>query len=175
MSDLIPTIDADGVVDKTALRTAFGRFPSGVTAICALDQTGTPTGMAASAFVAVSLEPPLVGICVQHTSTTWPLLRHRSRIGLSVLGESQDRACRQLAAKNGDRFAGMDWHTTKEGALLLHGATAWLDCAVEHTVTMGDHDLVVFRVHRQCTHPQRGALVFHASNFHGLAELDQAS
>jgi flavin reductase (DIM6/NTAB) family NADH-FMN oxidoreductase RutF len=175
MTELIPSTDAAGAVDRTALRGAFGRFPSGITAVCALGEDGTPIGIAASSFVAVSLEPPLVGVCVQHTSTTWPVLRERPRIGLSVLGDTQDLACRRLASKDGDRFAGLDWETTPEGALLLHGATAWLDCSIERTVTAGDHDIVLFRVHAHCVHPRSGPLVFHASAFHGLAGLEKAS
>lgn len=175
MTDLAPTVDGDGAVDTAALRTAFGRFPSGVTAICALDDVGAPVGLAASSFVAVSLEPPLVAVCVQHTSTTWPRLRDRARLGLSVLGETQDLACRRLAARTGDRFADLSWEATDDGAVLLHGATAWLDCTVERVVTAGDHDLVLFDVRRQCTHPAHGPLVFHASAFHALAGLERAS
>lgn len=175
MTLLNSTTAADGTVDTEGLREAFGRFPSGVTALCALGETGAPVGLAASSFVGVSLNPPLVGLCVQYSSTTWPLLRDRPRVGLSVLGDAQDRACRQLASKTGDRFAGLDWHITAEGALLLHGATAWLDCSVERTVPAGDHELVLFRVQRQCTHANLGPLVFHASAFHTLAELERVS
>jgi flavin reductase (DIM6/NTAB) family NADH-FMN oxidoreductase RutF len=174
VSELLPTV-ADGTVDVDGLRRAFARFPSGVTAICARDEAGDPVGIAASSFVSVSLDPPLVGLCVQHTSTTWPRLRDRPRIGLSVLGDGQDLACRRLASKQDDRFAGLDLHTTDAGALLLRGATAWLDCSVERTVPAGDHDLVLLRVHAQCTHPGSGPLVFHESGFHGLAQLRDAS
>ncbi len=175
MTELTSTVGTDGAVDQTGLRTAFGRFPTGVTAVSALDETGTPLGIAASAFVPVSLDPPLVGLCVQHTSTTWPSLQHSPRIGLSVLGDSQNRACRQLASRSGNRFAGLNWQTTDEGAVFLHGATTWLDCAVENTVAAGDHVFVQFRVHRQCVHPQHGPLVFHASSFHALSGLEEAS
>lgn len=174
MSELIPTV-ADGAVDSTGLRRVFGRFPSGVTAVCALDDAGAPVGLAASSFVAVSLDPPLVGLCVQHTSTTWPRLRDRPRLGLSVLGAGQDRACRQLASKQGDRFAGLDVRPTDDGAVLLGGASAWLDCSIEDAVPAGDHDVVLLRVHRQCTHPGLGPLVFHESGFHALARLETAS
>lgn len=174
MADLRPTVGDDGTVDIAGLRAAFGRFPSGVTAVCALDGD-TPVGLAASSFVGVSMDPPLVGVCVQHTSTTWPRLRERPRLGLSVLGDTQDAACRRLASRTGDRFAGLTRHHTGQGALFLEGATAWLDCAVERTVPAGDHDLALFRVHRQCVHPGHGPLVFHASGFHTLAELEHAS
>jgi flavin reductase (DIM6/NTAB) family NADH-FMN oxidoreductase RutF len=71
MAHLVPADDA------TALRGAFGRFPSGVVALCATCKDGVPIGMAASSFVAVSVAPALVGVCVQHTSSTWSRLRER--------------------------------------------------------------------------------------------------
>ncbi|RYE42694.1 MAG: flavin reductase [Hyphomicrobiales bacterium] len=174
MTELTSTYDSAGNIDEVGLRTAFGRYPSGVTALCALGSDEAPIGMAASAFVGVSIDPPLVGVCIQRTSTTWPRLIDRPRIGLSVLGDGQGVACRQLASREGDRFAELSWRTTDDGALLLHGAAAWLDCAVESVHPAGDHEMVLFRVHRQCTHLSNGPLVFHASAFHGLAELAPA-
>ncbi|MGW0817237.1 flavin reductase family protein [Streptomyces viridiviolaceus] len=153
--------------DPAALRTAYGTFPSGVTALCAL-RDGTPVGFAASSFVPVSLDPPLVSVCVQHTSTTWPLLADRPRLGLSVLGADQGDACRRLAAKTGDRFAGLGLHTTDEGAVLLEGAAAWLDCSIHDTFTAGDHDMVLLRVEALQVHAGAEPLVFHASAFRSL-------
>src|SRR5260221_1292831 len=88
------------------LRNAYGCFPSGVTAICAI-VGGQPVGMAASSFTSVSLEPPLVSVCVQSSSRTWAVLKASKRVGVSVLGQTHGEVCRQLAAKTGDRFAGV--------------------------------------------------------------------
>src|ERR1700676_3719190 len=107
------------VADSTQLRRAFGCFPSGVTAICALVD-GRPVGMAASSFTSVSVSPPLVSVCMQHSSTTWPRLRDRPRLGLSILAEGQDGACRQLASKTGDRFAGTQWTASPNGSVYVH-------------------------------------------------------
>lgn len=156
--------------ETSALRRAYGTFPSGVTAVCAL-RDGAPVGIAASSFVSVSMNPPLVSVCVQHTSTTWPLLADRPRLGLSVLGSTHDRACRQIASKTGDRFAGIGYTATGEGAVLLHDAAAWLDCSVHEIVTAGDHDLVLLRVEALQTHDDVAPLVFHGSRFHALSAL----
>lgn len=61
----------EAVTAADQLRPAFGCFPSGVTAVCA-DVDGVPAGLAASSFTSVSVEPPLVSVCMQHSSTTWP-------------------------------------------------------------------------------------------------------
>ena len=158
------------VPDAASLRMAYGSFPSGVAAVCAL-RDGAPVGMVVSSFVAVSMQPPLVAVCVQHTSTTWPLLADRPRLGLSVLGSAHDRACRQIAAKTGDRFAGIDHTVTTEGAVLLHDAATWWDCSTHDVMAAGDHDVVLLRVEALQVHDGVAPLVFHSSRFHTLAPL----
>lgn len=153
--------------DTDALRRAYGRFPTGLVVVSAL-RDGAPAGIVASSFVAVSMDPPLVSICVQHTSTTWPLLADRPRLGLTVLGATHEAACRQIASKTGDRFAGIGFTVTDEGAVLLHDAAAWFDCSIETVVTAGDHDLVLLRVHALRIHDDVPPLVFHGSRMHTL-------
>lgn len=155
-------------MDAAVLRQAFGCFPSGVTALCALD-SGTPVGMAASTFTPVSLEPALVSVCVQDTSSTWPRLRGQRRLGLSVLAEGQDLVCRSLAARNGDRFAGVDWESGEDGSVYVHGASLWLDCSVHAELPGGDHRIVLLRIHGLKAEPDRAPLVFHGSRFRRLA------
>src|SRR3546814_15819531 len=86
---------ASGEVGPAQLRAAFGCFPSGITAVCALID-GKPVGMAASSFTSVSLDPPLVSVCVPNRSTPWRQLRSVLRMGVSVLAGGQGRACRTL-------------------------------------------------------------------------------
>lgn len=154
------------VLDPTQLRRAFGAFPSGVTAVAAVID-GAPVGLAASSFTSVSLEPPLVSVCVAHSSTTWPVLRRAERLGLSVLGAHQERAGRQLAARGTDRFADLDWWADR-GAVLLAGAGAWLHCSIDQQVRAGDHDIVVLRVHEIDVDADVLPLVFHGSRFRRL-------
>ena len=155
--------------DPQILRQAYGCFPSGVTAVRAL-LDGTPVGMAASSFTTVSLNPPLVSICVQDSSATWPKLRTRRRLGVSVLAEGHDAEGRQLAQKHGDRFAGVAWDATAHGAIYIDGAAAWLDCSIEQELPAGDHTIVLLRVHGLRADPETAPLVFHGSRFRTLAE-----
>lgn len=107
-TDLHEYFDGPIFITGNQLRRAFGCFPSGVTAVCALVD-GEPVGMAASSFTSVSVSPPLVSVCIQNISSTWPKLRRRPRLGLSVLAEGHDAACARLASKDGDRFADVGW------------------------------------------------------------------
>jgi flavin reductase (DIM6/NTAB) family NADH-FMN oxidoreductase RutF len=154
-------------LSPASLREAFGHFPSGVIAIAA-EVDGTLVGLAASTFVPVSLDPPLVSFCVQNSSTTWPKLKDLPLLGISVLGESHDEAAKALAAKTGDRFAGLETESTQGGAVFIHGTSVWLESAIEQQVPAGDHTIVVLRVHDITVHDDIAPIVFHRSTFRRL-------
>lgn len=164
-------IDLDAVPSHLAeLREAYACFPSGVTAVCAMAD-GVPVGMTASSFTSASVGPPLVSVCVQNTSETWPRLRHRARLGVSVLAERQDRACRSLSTKDGDRFAGVDWVASRDGAVFVDGATLWLACSVHSEIAAGDHAIVLLEIHGLRADRHTAPLVFHGSRFRRLAAI----
>jgi flavin reductase (DIM6/NTAB) family NADH-FMN oxidoreductase RutF len=154
-------------LSPTSLREAFGHFPTGVIAIAA-EIDGIRVGLAASTFVPVSLDPPLVSFCVQNTSTTWPKLKDLPFLGISVLGEAHDAAAKTLAAKTGDRFAGLETKSSERGALFIHGTSVWLESAIEQQVVAGDHTIVVLRVHDITVHEDVAPIVFHRSTFRRL-------
>lgn len=160
-------------VDDTELRRVFGCFPSGVIAVCAMVD-GEPVGMAASSFTTVSLMPPLVSICIQNSSTTWPTLRGRAALGVSVLAEDHTGACRSLSRKDGDRFAGVRWIQRSSGSVFVHGASAWLDCRQHAEVPAGDHTIVLLEICALRADPDTPPLVFHGSRFHRLAAVAAA-
>ena len=152
------------------LRRVFGAFPTGVTAIAALVD-GVPVGLAASSFMSVSLDPPMVSVCVAHTSTTWPRLRQVRRLGVSVFGAHQEEACRRFSARGGDRFASLRWRMGDDDGILIDGSSAWLDCSIEQEIPAGDHDIVLLRVHNLDADPTIAPLVFHGSQFRRLQHV----
>jgi len=154
-------------LSPATLREAFGHFPSGVIAIAA-EVDGNKVGLAASTFVPVSLDPPLVSFCVQNTSETWPKLKDLPSLGISVLGESHDEAARTLAAKTGDRFAGLSTVSRESGAVFVEGTSVWLESAIEQMIPAGDHTIVVLRVCDITVHEDVPPIVFHRSTFRRL-------
>jgi flavin reductase (DIM6/NTAB) family NADH-FMN oxidoreductase RutF len=166
------SVDADPAADRrlepAALRRVLSAFPTGVTALAAVVD-GEPIGIAANSFSSVSLDPPLVSVCVATTSQTWPRLRTAPRIGVSVLSHRQEDASRRLASRGTDRFAGLSWIRTADGAVLLEHASAWFDCSVEREIRAGDHDIVLLAVHDLGTDPHLPPLVFHGSRYRRLA------
>ncbi len=154
-------------LSPASLREAFGHFPSGVIAIAA-EVDGVRIGLAASTFVPVSLDPPLVSFCVQNNSETWPKLKDLPSLGISVLGESHDVAARTLAAKTGDRFAGLETESRESGAVFVHGTSVWLESTIEQLVPAGDHTIVVLAVSDITVHQEVPPIVFHRSTFRRL-------
>ncbi|MBY8861365.1 flavin reductase family protein [Nocardia sp. CA2R105] len=156
--------------DPGLLRRAFGCFPSGVTAVCALVD-GEPVGMAASSFTSVSVTPPLVSVCFQESSATWPRLRDRPRLGISVLAEGHDDICMNLSRKCDDRFADIAWDHAAHGGVFVHDATAWLECSLYSEVPAGDHTVALLEIHGLRADPEAAPLVFHGSRFRRLAAI----
>jgi flavin reductase (DIM6/NTAB) family NADH-FMN oxidoreductase RutF len=154
-------------LSPSSLREAFGHFPSGVIAIAA-EVDGIRIGLAVSTFVPVSLDPPLVSFCVQNTSETWPKLQNLPLLGISVLGEAHDQAARTLAAKTGDRFAGLETESSERGAVFVKGTSVWLESAIEQLIPAGDHTIVILRVSDITVHDDVPPIVFHRSMFRKL-------
>ncbi len=158
---------ASSDLTPTTLREAFGHFPSGVIAIAA-QVDGTLVGLAASTFVPVSLDPPLVSFCVQNTSETWPKLKDLPSLGISVLGEAHDEAARALAAKTGDRFAGLETVARESGAVFVSGTSVWVESVIDRLIPAGDHTIVILRVRDITVHADVPPIVFHRSTFRRL-------
>lgn len=130
---------------------------------------GEPIGMAASSFTPVSIAPPLVSVCIQNSSTTWPGLRLSPRLGLSVLAEGHNQACMSLSRKVGDRFADVSWTELSSGGVVIHGSSAWLECRLYAEVPGGDHLIALLEICALGADPDTPPLVFHGSRFRRLA------
>jgi len=149
------------------LRKVFGVVPNGVVAICAL-VAGEPQAIIASTFIPVSMNPPLVGFCVQMTSQTWPRLAQAGRLGVSVLAESQGLVARRLSARPEHRFAGLSPVISEDDAVFIEPASAWLECSLRQSVPAGDHEFVMLGVHATAVNPGSEPLIFHHSGFRSL-------
>jgi flavin reductase (DIM6/NTAB) family NADH-FMN oxidoreductase RutF len=151
-------------LDPHRLRKVFGVFPSGVVAVAA-EVDGTNVGLAASSFTSVSLEPALVSVSVANTSRTWPVLRRAGHLGVTVLADHHDEACRRLAGPVEHRFDGLSVTTSEDGAVTLDDGLARFDCTIHAEVEAGDHRIVILRVHAVEHADTAQPLVFHRSGF----------
>ncbi|AZG47747.1 flavin reductase family protein [Gordonia insulae] len=155
-------------LDPAMLRKAFGVFPTGVVAVAA-EVDGALTGLAASSFTSVSLDPPLVSFSVANTSKTWPDLRRAAHLGVTILADHHSDVCRQLAGPVDHRFDGIALKASEEGAVTLNEGLARFDTTIYREVEAGDHIIVLLELHA-VEHPESGSpLIFHKSGFGRLA------
>jgi flavin reductase (DIM6/NTAB) family NADH-FMN oxidoreductase RutF len=150
-----------------ALRDAFAQFPSGVVAVAA-DVDGVATGMAVSTFAAVSLDPPLGGIFVANTSSTWRQLRRARTLGISVLSSDHSQLARTLAGPADRRFDGVAITRGEFDALFIDETPLVLEVDIENEYPAGDHTLVLLRVRSARVRPEHSALLFHRSALRGF-------
>ncbi|HVP53747.1 MAG TPA: flavin reductase family protein [Candidatus Eisenbacteria bacterium] len=137
-------------VTPQEFRAALGRFSSGVTVITVETPTGHVHGMTASSFCSVSLQPPLVLVCIDHLAETYLHIRERGRFGVSVLKEEQEALSEFFAdpERNPDaaRRLGIHYKPMKSGTPILADTLANLDCTVTQAIAAGDHTIFVGEV-----------------------------
>ena len=124
-------------------RRACGRFATGVTIATVLDAQGLPHGLTVNSFSSVSLEPPLISICLGHAVTVIEAFRDSKYFGINVLGDDQQVLSDRFARKGHDRFDGLEWYRGSHGAPLLPGVLAAIECSQHRRVTAGDHDIFI--------------------------------
>lgn len=150
------------------LRQVFAMFPTGVAVIAACVD-GRPSGMAVNSFTSVSLNPPLVSVCMAVESRTWPTLRRARSLGVSILAQHHEQVSRQMSAREGDRFGRLPWRVSRDGAMFLNGSAAWFECSLYREVEAGDHWIVLLCIRDLASDPGVLPLVFHGSRYRFLA------
>jgi flavin reductase (DIM6/NTAB) family NADH-FMN oxidoreductase RutF len=159
-------------VDTHSFRSALGLFATGITVVTANDEL-SGHAMTANSFTSVSLEPPLVLVCVHRNGWLRQLVHRGGLFAISVLAADQQTAARHFAAPDRPaglaRCAGADWFPGPvTGAPLLAGCLAWLECALDDAVAAGDHEILLGRVLSFAGSRRRDPLLFFASDYHRL-------
>jgi flavin reductase (DIM6/NTAB) family NADH-FMN oxidoreductase RutF len=143
LSEWVAASDADA----RTLRDMFGTFMTGVTIVTMRDQDGVKRGFTANSFTSVSLDPPLILVCVGNRAGSHDALCRAGRFGVSILGDWQREASTAFSSRTGKRFDAVEtWASAAGGPPLIIGSLAALDCAREQVVAAGDHSIVIGRV-----------------------------
>ena len=133
-------------VERETFRHVVGHFPSGVAIITAIDEDGARMGVTASAVASLSLDPPMLLVCLNAKLHTQVVVARIGRFGVNVLGEDDGSLAARFASPVADRFAGLGLHTGRAGSPLLDQALAAFDCVVEQQVAGGSHVVFLARV-----------------------------
>jgi flavin reductase (DIM6/NTAB) family NADH-FMN oxidoreductase RutF len=143
------TSDPSGSVEPGDFRRVLGRFGSGI-AIMSTLQAGVAHAMTANAFTSVSLDPPLVLVCVDKAVRMHDAVLECGYWAVSVLGASQQPIAERFARSGRDLYSQFDGIPTtpgpKTGCPVVGGALSWLECRTWATYEGGDHTIVVGEV-----------------------------
>ncbi|MFC5751307.1 flavin reductase [Actinomadura rugatobispora] len=157
-------------VDAQTFRAVLGQWPTGV-AVVTTTAGDRWHGMTASSFSSVSLDPPLVLVCLARGIHTHELIERSGVFAVSFLGKDQTGIGHRFAGRDrGDRFAGQPWTAAPTGAPVLGGALAWLDCRVAHAYPGGDHTIFVGEVLAAEVSRRTAPLLFHSRAWGQLAD-----
>lgn len=167
-SKLLP--DCAATMENLDFRRVCGRFATGVVIATVRDAQMNPHGMTINSFTSVSLEPPLILLCVDHRASLLQYFRAHTHFGVNILREDQRELADHFARKGHDRFGSVEWHPGETGVPLLPHVLATLECSRKQRVTAGDHDIVIGEVLHARVH-EGHPLVYFASRYRALRDF----
>jgi flavin reductase (DIM6/NTAB) family NADH-FMN oxidoreductase RutF len=145
-------------LDTQNLRQAYSRLAAGTSVVTVIDDQGVKMGLTVAAVTSVSVEPPLMLVCIHSHSRVIPALAAGAPFIINLLTKAQAALGMQFAARDGDKFAGVDY-TVSDGALYLNDTLASIECIP------GDHHVVIGRVVGLDIGADAQPLVFFRSRF----------
>ncbi|WP_373474702.1 alpha/beta fold hydrolase [Sphingorhabdus sp.] len=154
--------------DARTLRDAMGCFATGITIITAHDADGKPIGLTANSFTSVSLDPPLLLVCIANNSGSAETLRSAESFAVNVLQIGQQPVSNLFAGKDADRFAGTRWEVGEYGAPILPSSLGIFECKRDALHEAGDHFLLVGKVEKASFEPRRDPLLYFRGKYRRL-------
>ncbi|MFC0581990.1 flavin reductase [Micrococcoides hystricis] len=152
------------------VRSFNRQFVTGVTVVTTLDGD-VPRGLAVNSYASVSFDPPLVIVCVQKSSSTYPSMFKSDHIGINILATDQSDVLASFASKSKNKFEGVDWEHGPKGSPLLSQAAAALEVEVVERVQVKTHTLFIGKVtHANST--DKTPIVYKAGKFYDGGRLE---
>jgi flavin reductase (DIM6/NTAB) family NADH-FMN oxidoreductase RutF len=150
-------------VGPSEYKDALRKFASGV-ALVTVSADGRVHGMTATSFASVSLDPPLVLVCLEKGSRTRAMLLSSKTFAVSLLGAGQEAVAHAFATVGHKSFDNVPHRLGHNGAPLIEGAIAWIECDVHSIVEGGDHDVVIAEV-IACTATDGAPLLYYNRDY----------
>jgi flavin reductase (DIM6/NTAB) family NADH-FMN oxidoreductase RutF len=133
-------------IDKNELRRVMGHFATGVTVITTLNKDGKIHGLTANAFSSVSLDPPLCLISVDKKAESYTSFEESRVFTVNILASDQEALSRKFAVSGGNKFEGVAYRIGANGAPILEGALAYIECKLYAAYDGGDHTIYLGEV-----------------------------
>ena len=160
-----------GAHDPADLRSCFGMFATGITVVTAGGEQ--PCGMTANSFTSVSLDPPLVLVCILHDAAMHKAILSQGSFAISVLAAHQEPVARHFANRSrprgGREFEAVRWRPGPvTGAPIVADTLAWIECEIAAVYDGGDHSIFVGSVLDMGKGGTGDALLFFGGGYHRL-------
>ncbi len=164
----------DVTADPTKkFRQALGTFATGVTVATTIDEQGNPRGFTANSFSSVSLDPPLILICLASDAAGCPIFTNSKRFCVNVLAEDQQDISALFASPSDDRFENVAWRPCNGGTPIIDGAISWFGCERHDVIEAGDHVVLVGKVVEYGT-SSRSPLIYCSGSYVEFGLLQRA-
>jgi flavin reductase (DIM6/NTAB) family NADH-FMN oxidoreductase RutF len=161
-------VSEPGLVDPLTMRRTIGRFATGV-AVVTVEAGGQAHGMTVNSLTSVSLDPPLLLVCLTTGARTTEAVVDSGRFAVSILSSRQEEIALRFARRGAHHFEGLPLRYGEHSVPVVPDALAHLECTVEREFTAGDHIVVIGEVRRVCD--RAGApLTFLGGRFGDLLE-----
>ena len=135
------------MVGEEKFRKAMGHFATGVTVVTARDGDGRPVGLTVNAFTSVSLDPPLILVCIHKKAESHEPILESGFFAVNILSRDQETLAITFArGEASKRFENLEIFDGPKGCPLLPGVLAWLECRVHRVYPGGDHSIIVAEV-----------------------------
>lgn len=144
-------------------RAALGRFASGVTVITTKDNNGHLHGLTVSAFCSVSMDPPLILICIMKVTGSHHAFEQSKKFVVNILEESQQNISNHFASHLDDKFTGTKYKLSENGLPILDNCLVNLECNLKHSYDGGDHTIFVGEIEKATVSDGNPLLYFHGN------------
>ncbi|MFF5010490.1 flavin reductase family protein [Streptomyces phaeochromogenes] len=156
-------IETDAAALDGRFRETMARVAASVAVVTAIDGDG-PHGTTVSAFMSLSMSPPMVLVSLNRNSQLLEIVRNTGRFGVNVLSSDQSALANGFGRKGRDKFAGIGW-SADHGVPRLPGTAGWVACATTSLVPAGDHELALGLVLEAESEPASWPLTYHLRTF----------
>jgi flavin reductase (DIM6/NTAB) family NADH-FMN oxidoreductase RutF len=156
-------------VSADEFRSVLGRFASGVTVVTTRGPDETDQGMTVSAFCSVSLDPPLVLICIEKNASVHRALTASDRFVVNILSVDQEQLARRFSIVDIERFEGVGYSRSQHGIAILDDVLGVVECTRHATHDGGDHTIIVGEV--EAAHVTAGSPLLYYRG--GYSQLDR--
>lgn len=150
-------------ISKDEFRTALSRFPSGVTIVTTKDADGRFHGITVSAFASVSLEPPMILVCIDKDTGSHYAFQESCFFVVNILAEEQENLSNQFAAQISDKFDGVDYRLGISEIPVLEDALVTLECRLAYAHEGGDHTIFVGLVEKSNVKDENPLVYWHGN------------